>query len=100
MKMMKTEDAVGHILCHDITQIIRGVTKDPVFRKGHIITKEDITVLLSVGKDHVYIWEMMIPFSMKTKGPLFCGTSVWEPICMGVSRKKGKSNSSPIVTVS
>ena len=33
MKMMKTEDAVGHILCHDITQIIRGVTKDPVFRQ-------------------------------------------------------------------
>ena len=36
MKMMKTEEAVGHVLCHDITQIIRGVTKGPVFRKGHI----------------------------------------------------------------
>ena len=57
MKMMKTEEAVGHVLCHDITQIIRGVTKGPVFRKGHVITKEDIPVLLSVGKDHVYIWE-------------------------------------------
>ena len=34
----KTEDAVGHVLCHDITQIIRGVTKDAVFRKGHIVT--------------------------------------------------------------
>lgn len=57
MKMMKTEEAVGHVLCHDITQIIRGVTKGPVFRKGHVITKEDIPALLSVGKDHVYIWE-------------------------------------------
>ena len=57
MKLMKTEDAVGQVLCHDITQIIKGVTKDAVFRKGHIITKEDIPVLLSVGKDHVYIWE-------------------------------------------
>ena len=55
MKMMKTEDAVGHVLCHDITQNIRGVTKGPVFRKGHVITQEDIPVLLSVGKDHVYI---------------------------------------------
>ena len=27
MKLMKTEDAVGQVLCHDITQIIRGVTK-------------------------------------------------------------------------
>ncbi len=57
MKLMRTEDAVGQVLCHDITQIIKGVTKDAVFRKGHIITEEDIPVLLSVGKDHVYIWE-------------------------------------------
>ena len=54
---MKTEEAVGQVLCHDITQIIRGVTKDAVFRKGHVITEEDIPVLLSVGKDNVYIWE-------------------------------------------
>lgn len=57
MKLLKTEDAVGQVLCHDITQIIRGVTKDAVFRKGHVIREEDIPVLLSVGKDHVYIWE-------------------------------------------
>lgn len=57
MKLMKTEEAVGQILCHDITQIIPGVTKDAVFRKGHVITEEDIPVLLSVGKDNIYIWE-------------------------------------------
>ena len=57
MKLMKTEEAIGQILCHDITQIIKGVTKNAVFRKGHVITQEDIPVLLSVGKDHVYIWE-------------------------------------------
>lgn len=57
MKLIKTEDAVGHVLCHDITQIIRGVTKDAVFRKGHIVTAEDIPVLLSVGKEHLYVWE-------------------------------------------
>ena len=57
MILMKTEDAVGQVLCHDITQIIKGVTKDAVFRKGHIITEEDIPVLLSVGKDHIYVWE-------------------------------------------
>ena len=57
MKLMKTEEAVGQILCHDITQIIPGVTKDAIFRKGHVITPEDVPVLLSVGKDNVYIWE-------------------------------------------
>lgn len=58
MKLIKTEEAVGQMLCHDITQIIKGKTKGPVFRKGHIIKEEDIPVLLSVGKDHVYIWEV------------------------------------------
>ena len=57
MKLIKTEDAVGQVLCHDITQIIKDVTKDAVFRKGHIIREEDIPVLLSVGKDHIYVWE-------------------------------------------
>lgn len=57
MQLVKTEDAVGMVLCHDITQIIKGVTKDAVFRKGHIIQPEDIPILLSVGKDNIYVWE-------------------------------------------
>ncbi len=57
MKLIQTVDAEGAVLCHDITQIIKGVTKDAVFRKGHIVTKEDIPVLLSVGKDQLYVWE-------------------------------------------
>lgn len=57
MKLIDTKDAVGQVLCHDITRIIPGVEKDAVFRKGHIITEEDIPVLLSVGKEHLYVWE-------------------------------------------
>ena len=57
MKLIKTVDAEGAVLCHDITQIIKGVTKDAVFRKGHIVAKEDLPVLLSVGKDQLYVWE-------------------------------------------
>ncbi len=57
MKLIKTEDAAGHVLCHDITQIIPGVRKGPVFRKGHVVTSEDIPVLLSVGKENLYVWE-------------------------------------------
>lgn len=57
MKLIKTEEAIGQVLCHDVTQIIKGVTKDARFRKGHIVTKEDIPVLLSLGKDHLYVWE-------------------------------------------
>ena len=58
MKLIKTEEAVGSVLCHDITQIIPGVVKDAVFRKGHVVTQEDIPVLLSVGKRaNLYVWE-------------------------------------------
>ncbi len=57
MKLIDTKDAVGSVLAHDITQIIRGVTKGAVFKKGHIVREEDIPVLLSVGKDHLYVWE-------------------------------------------
>lgn len=57
MKEIKIEDAVGQVLCHDITQIIPGVIKDARFRKGHVVTQEDIPVLLSLGKEHLYVWE-------------------------------------------
>lgn len=57
MKLIETEKAVGHVLCHDLTQIIPGQFKGPVFRKGHIVRPEDIPVLLSIGKEHLYVWE-------------------------------------------
>ena len=63
MKLIRTEEAVGHVLCHDMTQIIPGVYKDARFRKGHIVTEEDIPVLLAMGKENLYVWE-------KTEGML------------------------------
>lgn len=57
MKCVKTEEAIGHVLCHDITEIIPGVRKGVAFKKGHIVTEEDIPVLLSLGKENLYIWE-------------------------------------------
>ena len=58
MKLIKTVDAVGHVLCHDLTQIIPGEFKGARFRKGHVVTEEDIPVLLSMGKENLYVWEM------------------------------------------
>jgi molybdenum cofactor synthesis domain-containing protein len=40
-----------------MTQIIRGVTKDARFRKGHVVQPEDIPVLLSMGKETLFVWE-------------------------------------------
>lgn len=57
MKEIRTEDAVGHILCHDITQIIKDEKKGVLFKKGHVVREEDIPLLLSVGKEHLFVWE-------------------------------------------
>lgn len=57
VKMVPVEQAIGQVLCHDMTRIVRGRTKTVRFHKGHIIAKEDIPTLLSMGKEQIYIWE-------------------------------------------
>ena len=37
MRQVRVEDAVGQVLCHDMTQIIPGKSKGPRFRKGHVV---------------------------------------------------------------
>ena len=58
MKLIPVQEAVGHVLCHDLTRIVRGEFKGSQFRKGHVVTEEDIPMLLSMGKEHLYVWEM------------------------------------------
>lgn len=57
MKEVCTREAVGHVLCHDLTRIVPGVVKETAFRKGHVVTQEDIPLLLSMGKEHLFVWE-------------------------------------------
>ena len=57
MEKIKVENSVGAVLIHDMTQIIPGVIKGPRFRKGHIVREEDIPILLSMGKEHIYVWD-------------------------------------------
>lgn len=57
MQKIKVQDAIGSVLMHDLTQIIPGKTKDARFRKGHVIKEEDIPTLLSMGKEHIFVWD-------------------------------------------
>jgi len=57
VEKIRVEDAVGTVLMHDMTQIIPGKSKGPRFRKGHIVQEEDIPILLSMGKEHIYVWD-------------------------------------------
>ena len=57
MEKIAVEQAVGKILCHDITAIRPGF-KGPAFRRGHRITPEDVPALLDIGKRHIYVGEL------------------------------------------
>jgi molybdenum cofactor synthesis domain-containing protein len=57
MKLIKTVDAAGHILCHDLTEVIPGKSKGTPFRRGQIITAADIPLLLDMGKEQLYVSE-------------------------------------------
>lgn len=49
------EQAVGMVLPHDITEIVKDSFKGRAFRKGHIIRNEDIDHLRRLGKEHIYV---------------------------------------------
>ena len=83
MKSVRTEDAIGCILCHDITQIIKDQKKGPVFKKGHIVTREDIPVLLSLGKEHLYVWEQEEGILHEDEG-----AEILRKICQGGSSEE------------
>lgn len=57
MKIIAIQDAVGMLLAHDMTEIIPGEYKGPRFKKGHMVSEEDIPHLLNMGKEHIGIIE-------------------------------------------
>lgn len=55
MRKVKTEEAIGMALAHDITEIIPGKKKDVAYKRGKRIEKEDVERLLNLGKTYVYV---------------------------------------------
>lgn len=58
MDTVKTEEAVGMVLGHDITEIVPGKFKGIAFKKGHIIKEEDVEKLLRIGKENIYVLDL------------------------------------------
>jgi molybdopterin biosynthesis enzyme len=54
-KSIPVGQAVGMVLPHDITEIVRDEFKGRAFKKGHIIRAEDIDHLRRLGKEHIYV---------------------------------------------
>ncbi len=81
MKVVKTEEAIGMVLGHDITEIVPGEFKGVAFKKGHVIQESDIERLLRIGKEHIYIFELNEDELHEdeaaiTLGKLICGEGV------------------------
>ena len=52
------DKAVGMVLPHDITEIVKDKFKGRAFKKGHIIREEDIEHLKRLGKEHIYVLQL------------------------------------------
>jgi hypothetical protein len=58
MKRVAVAEAIGLRLAHDVTRIVPGRFKEVDFRRGHLIRWEDISKLLDLGKQHVYVLDL------------------------------------------
>lgn len=55
LRTIRLEEAVGHKLAHDITEIRPGEFKGPAFSKGYTVCEEDLCHLRRLGKNHLYV---------------------------------------------
>jgi hypothetical protein len=55
VKTVCVRDAVGMVIPHDITEIRPGEFKGRAFKKGHVVTEDDIGHLQKLGKENLYV---------------------------------------------
>ncbi len=55
MEKVKVEEAIGRVLATDVTIIIPGVEKGPLFKRGHIIKEGDLEKFLDIGRHYVWV---------------------------------------------
>jgi len=58
MRSIPVQDALGMLLCHDITSIVPGEFKGRAFKKGHVIQAQDVSALLDMGKEHIFVMDL------------------------------------------
>lgn len=92
MKKIRVEDAIGSVLCHDMTRIVPGEFKGVAFRKGHIIEEADIPKLLSMGKEHIYVWEKQDGMLHENEAAERLGKICQGHFIQGTDIREGKMN--------
>ena len=92
MLKIPVEKALGRVLCHDITEIIPGKFKGRAFKKGHVITEQDIPRLLQIGKEHLYVWEKKEGFLHEDEAAQRIARAVADSNISFTEPKEGKVN--------
>lgn len=54
-RTIPVEEAIGTVLAHDVTEIRKDEFKGRVFKKGHVIQRDDIPHLKQIGKEHLFV---------------------------------------------
>lgn len=57
-RTIPVDEAVGMVLAHDVTEIRQRECKGAAFRKGHVVTREDIDHLRRLGKERLYVLDL------------------------------------------
>lgn len=52
------EEAIGEPLLHDLTGVDACGVKGPAFKRGHVITEDDLPRLRAIGKNSVFVGEL------------------------------------------
>ena len=92
MRQVPVAEAVGMILCHDITRIIPGAVKERAFRKGQMITEEDVPKLKDLGKENIFVWESSPDLVHENDAALLLAKSVSGPGLHWDEPNQGKVN--------
>jgi len=88
---LPVEQAVGMVLPHDITEIVKDSHKGRAFKKGHIIRQEDIDHLKRLGKDNIYILTLETDEIHENEAAaLLAGSLAGQGIAMSASAVEGK----------
>lgn len=98
MEKVKTENAVGMVLGHDITEIVPGKLKGIGFKKGHIVREEDIEKLLRIGEEHIYVFKLEVGHIHEDDAAIRLGNLFAGPGIYFTDPGEGKINIKPEYT--
>jgi formylmethanofuran dehydrogenase subunit E len=59
--VIPVEESIGQKILHDMTRIVPKSEKGPAFRQGHLVTADDINLLLQMGKKQLYVGGTGLP---------------------------------------